>query len=121
MGLIMLADYFCVERLTQICSNELTTMIGIENVEKIMNFSSQFKNLSDLSVNCSDFWIKQRSLTVDVGEIESSITKKFKLNKNVSRMLVSVFERIKFDLAQNSLENEKIKQKPQFKKGDSNS
>lgn len=28
MGLIVLADYFCIDRLAQICCNELTAKIG---------------------------------------------------------------------------------------------
>ena len=86
MGLIMLGDYFCVERLAQICCNQLTSMISVENVKNIMNLSSQFKNLDDLTVNCSDFWIKKQSLKLDIEDIEMSITEKSN-SKNVSLAL----------------------------------
>lgn len=58
LQLTVLAEYYCVPVLTQICCNELINMITTENVHKILCHSIQFK-INNLSKTCCDFWIKK--------------------------------------------------------------
>lgn len=57
LDLVVLADYFCVPKLAQICSNQLTLMMNIANLNKLLRFGLEF-NISNLALSCSDFWIK---------------------------------------------------------------
>ena len=121
MDLVILADYFCVPKLAEICSNELTSMINTENVTQFLSFSLQFRNLSNLSLSCCDFWIKHQTLKMDVAHIQSEILTKFEKSQKISQNLMRIYQRIKFDLVQTVIESDKVVTKPTFKKGNSNS
>lgn len=69
LQLAMLADYFCVPVLSQLCCNELMGMLTNENVEMILRCSIQMK-LNNVSKACCDFWIKKATESVKFSELK---------------------------------------------------
>lgn len=102
----ILAEYYCVPVLTQICCNELINMITTENVQKILNHSIQMK-INNLSKACCDFWIKKATETIKLSDIKAEIKKNFGSENKVSILLESVFNKISFDLLQVMMDTEK--------------
>ena len=102
----ILAEYYCVPILTQICCNELINMITTENVQKILTHSIQMK-INNLSKACCDFWIKKATETIKLSEIKAEIKKNFGSENKVSALLESVFNKISFDLLQVMMDTEK--------------
>lgn len=102
----ILAEYYCVPVLTQICCNELINMITTENVQKILTHSIQMK-INNLSKACCDFWIKKATETIKLSEIKAEIKKNFGSENKVSALLESVFNKISFDLLQVMMDTEK--------------
>jgi len=104
--LTILAEYYCVPVLTQICCNELINMITTENVQKILTHSIQMK-INNLSKACCDFWIKKATETIKLSDIKAEIKKNFGSENKVSALLESVFNKISFDLLQVMMDTEK--------------
>lgn len=102
----ILAEYYCVPVLTQICCNELINMITTENVQNILNHSIQMK-INNLSKACCDFWIKKATETIKLSDIKAEIKKNFGSENKVSILLESVFNKISFDLLQVMMDTEK--------------
>ena len=102
----ILAEYYCVPVLTQICCNELINMITSENVQKILTHSIQIK-INNLSKACCDFWIKKATETIKLSDIKAEIKKNFGSENKVSALLESVFNKISFDLLQVMMDTEK--------------
>lgn len=102
----ILAEYYCVPVLTQICCNELINMITTENVQKILTHSIQMK-INNLSKACCDFWIKKATETIKLSDIKTEIKKNFGSENKVSILLESVFNKISFDLLQVMMDTEK--------------
>lgn len=102
----ILAEYYCVPVLTQICCNELINMITTENVQKILTHSIQMK-INNLSKACCDFWIKKATETIKLSDIKAEIKKNFGSENKVSVLLESVFNKISFDLLQVMMDTEK--------------
>lgn len=102
----ILAEYYCVPVLTQICCNELINMITTENVQKILTHSIQIK-INNLSKACCDFWIKKATETIKLSDIKAEINKNFGSENKVSILLESVFNKISFDLLQVMMDSEK--------------
>lgn len=102
----ILAEYYCVPVLTQICCNELINMITTENVQNILNHSIQMK-INNLSKACCDFWIKKATETIKLSDIKTEIKKNFGSENKVSILLESVFNKISFDLLQVMMDTEK--------------
>lgn len=102
----ILAEYYCVPILTQICCNELINMITTENVQKILTHSIQMK-INNLSKACCDFWIKKATETIKLSDIKAEIKKNFGSENKVSALLESVFNKISFDLLQVMMDTEK--------------
>ena len=101
----ILAEYYCVPVLTQICCNELINMITTENVQNILNHSIQMK-INNLSKACCDFWIKKATETIKLSDIKTEIKKNFGSENKVSILLESVFNKISFDLLQVMMDTE---------------
>lgn len=109
MSLSTLSDYFCVSSLIQICSNELMNMISTENVEKILEFALEMK-MTSLSKACCDYWIKKTFETIKLSELdlEVEIRKTFNsTNKDMHPTMLKIFEKLRFDLNQVYMEDEK--------------
>ena len=102
----ILAEYYCVPILTQICCNELINMITTENVQKILTHSIQMK-INNLSKACCDFWIKKATETIKLSDIKAEIKKNFGSENKVSALLESVFNKISFDLLKIMMDTEK--------------
>lgn len=102
----ILAEYYSVPVLTQICCNELINMITTENVQKILTHSIQMK-INNLSKACCDFWIKKATETIKLSDIKAEIKKNFGSENKVSALLESVFNKISFDLLQVMMDTEK--------------
>lgn len=102
----ILAEYYCVPVLTQICCNELINMITSENVQKILTHSIQIK-INNLSKACCDFWIKKATESIKLSDIKAEIKKNFGSENKVSALLESVFNKISFDLLQVMMDTEK--------------
>lgn len=102
----ILAEYYCVPVLTQICCNELINMITTENVQNILTHSIQMK-INNLSKACCDFWIKKATETIKLSDIKAEIKKNFGSENKVSALLESVFNKISFDLLQVMMDTEK--------------
>ena len=102
----ILAEYYCVPVLIQICCNELINMITTENVQKILTHSIQMK-INNLLKACCDFWIKKATETIKLSDIKAEIKKNFGSENKVSALLESVFNKISFDLLQVMMDTEK--------------
>ena len=104
--LTILADYFCIPTLSQLCCNELLIMLNNENIEKILTHSITLK-LNNVARACCDFWIKKATETIKLNDLKYEIQKVFGSKKKVVEQLESMMKRIGFDLTQVMMENEK--------------
>ncbi len=89
LQLIMLADYFCVKVLSQLCCNELMGMLTSENVESILKSSIQLK-LNNVSKACCDFWIKKATESMKVSDLKQEVRRLFNDKQKMCEQLESM-------------------------------
>lgn len=104
LQLTVLADYFCIPILSQLCCNELLSMITTENVEKILSHSISMK-LTNVIRACCDFWIKKATESIKLGDLKHEIKRMYGSKNKICENLESMLMKIGFDLSQVMMES----------------